>query len=253
MVFAHELASDLAQWSGQMARFSDRFRCIAYDARGYPPSDMPAGDADYEWPRFVDDIEAMFDGMALQKAWLVGWSMGAYAALHFALRHPGRLEGLVVVGVGSGSPVDEIEGFRADMADLARLYRQEGSEAAAERIASGANRQPLKRNNPEAWTAWRDALRRRPAEAMARVCANYQGRRPSLLDFEGELSRLKVPVLILIGEEDAPCLGISRALARTIPGAKLRVFPKVGHAPNLEASEAFDREVEAFTRAVSGD
>ena len=249
VIFAHELASDRRQWEGQVAALSDRFHCIAYDARGYPPSDVPEGDEAYVHQRFVDDIGAVQRALNLDQSYLVGSSMGAYAALLFALQNPGRVKGVVAAGIGSGSPPGEIAGFRADMAALSELYLNEGAAAGAEQIAAGANRQALRRH-PDRWMAFLENLRGHSAVGMARVCRNYQGRRPSLYDFVDGLARMGAPVMVMVGDEDAPCLETSRFLASVIPGAGLQVFPRTGHAPNLEAPDAFNRALGAFVEAV---
>ncbi len=251
ILFLHELASDARQWAGQVAAFSARHRCVAPYARGYPPSDVPEADDAYLYDRFAADIDAVVSGLSLDRPILVGWSMGAYAALVHALRHPGRARALVLAGVGSGSPPDDVEGFRADMAALADVYLADGAEAGADAIAAADNRQAFRRDRPEAWAAWLADLESHLAEGMARVCRNYQGRRPSLLEFAPELARLAIPTLIIVGDEDGPCLGISRTLADLIPGAKLVVMEGVGHAPNLERPEAFDAEVMMFIEASS--
>ena len=253
IVFTHEMASDRRQWRGQLAALSGAFRCIAYDARGYPPSGVPEDDEAYVHQRFVDDIGAVQRHLGLERSLLVGSSMGAYAALLFALQNPGRAAGVVAAGVGSGSPPDEIAGFRADMAALSDLYLAQGAEAGAEQIAQGANRQALRRNHPDRWGPFMADLRGHCARGMARVCRNYQGRRPSLRDFAEGFARMATPVLVIVGEEDAPCLETSRWLADVIPNAALRVFPGCGHVPNIEAPEAFDRAVVGFaTAAVAG-
>jgi len=250
VVFAHELASDLRQWRGQVSVLSRRFRCIAYNARGYPPSDVPKVDNAYDHLRFVADIGAIQRHLGLEQSYLVGWSMGAYAALLFALQTPGRVKGLVLSGVGSGSPPAEIDGFRADMAALSALYRERGAEAGAEHIAAGPNRQPLRLRHPRRWAEWRSDLRGHSAPGMARVCRNYQGRRPSLYDFADGLARLEVPTLLILGDQDAPCAEASQFLADAIPGAEIQLFPAAGHAPNLEDAPRFNRAVGAFIDGI---
>jgi pimeloyl-ACP methyl ester carboxylesterase len=88
IIFIHELASDLRGWSAQTCYFSRGYRCIAYNARGYPPSDIPENFASYGWEFAVDDIAAVMGGLKIERAHLVGLSMGGYAALLFGLRYP---------------------------------------------------------------------------------------------------------------------------------------------------------------------
>src|SRR3569833_4565702 len=102
IIFVHELGSDLRIWDAQVRHFSRGFRCIAYNARGYPPSDVPEDAGLYGWEAAVDDIDAVMRGLGLARAHIVGTSMGAYAALQFGLRYPKKVCGFVAVVVGSG-------------------------------------------------------------------------------------------------------------------------------------------------------
>jgi len=88
IIFIHEFASDIRGWDAQMRYFSRAYRCIAFNARGYPPSDVPEDAACYGWELAVDDIAAVMCGLSIERAHLVGLSMGGYAALQFALRYP---------------------------------------------------------------------------------------------------------------------------------------------------------------------
>jgi pimeloyl-ACP methyl ester carboxylesterase len=82
MVFVHEYAGDHRAWEMQLRFFSRRYRCIAYAARGYPPSEVPADPAKYSQDRATDDIAAIITGLGLGQAHVVGLSMGGFATLH---------------------------------------------------------------------------------------------------------------------------------------------------------------------------
>ncbi len=245
LLFVHELGSDLRQWRGQVEHFAPRFRCIAYDARGYPPSGVPGDDDAYVWERFCGDIGVVLDACGADRAVLVGWSMGAYAALQFARLHPERAQGLVLAGVGSGSPDADQPLWRAQMKAMSQAWLRAPAEGAAI-LAEAPNRQALKRRNPEAFAAWLADLRGHSPEGMARTCRNYQGKRPGLQDFEAEFRRLRTPALIICGEEDGPCLETSHWLADVMPNARLWLAPGLGHAPSLEDPAAFNGALDGF-------
>ena len=246
ILFLHELASDARQLRGQITALSPRFRCVVFNARGYPPSTVPPDDDAYRWERQVDDVGAVLDQLGIERAWLVGWSMGAYTALQFALRRPGRVLGVVATSVGSGSPPADQPAFRASMRELADAWEHQGPEAAAALIAAGVGRQALRRRNPAAWDAWLADLKTHSQGGMARTCRNFQGLRPSLEDFAEPLSRLDLPVLLIVGEEDAPCLETTSFLARALPRARLWTVPGGGHSPNLEDPAAYNAAIAAF-------
>ena len=88
IIFIHEFASDIRGWDAQISTFSRSYRCIAYNARGYPPSDVPEDPTSYGWELAVDDIAALMGYLGIERAHLVGLSMGGYTALQFGLRYP---------------------------------------------------------------------------------------------------------------------------------------------------------------------
>ena len=249
LLLAHELGSDARQWRGQVEAFSGRFRCITPNARGYPPSGAPGEDHAYLWTRFAADIGAALDAAGEPRAILMGWSMGAYAALQFARLHPDRVRALVLVGIGSGSPQGDEGLWRMQMRDMSAAWLEDPRRG-ARMLAEAPNRQALRRLAPEAFAAWLADLEGHSPEGMARTCRNYQGRRPSLQDFEAEFAGLQTPTLIVCGTEDAPCLETSVWLGRVLPGARLWSPERLGHAPNLEAPERFNQEVGAFLDAL---
>jgi pimeloyl-ACP methyl ester carboxylesterase len=250
IVFVHEFAADHREWEAQMRHFSRAYRAIAYAARGYPPSDVPDGDADYGYEAARDDIAAVLAHLGLNEAYIVGLSQGAYATLQFGLRYPGMARALVVAGVGSGSPPALRAEFIRNTRAAAELFMKEGSAAAADNVAASPTRIQLQRKNPRAYAEFLAHLKAHSATGMALTGRNYQARRPSLEDFAAALGQLAMPVLLVCGDEDEPCLDTNLWLKRTIPGAGLWVVPRTGHAVNLEEPEAFNRVVDDFFAAV---
>ena len=249
LLMAHELGSDARQWAGQVAAFAGRFRCLTPNARGYPPSDVPEEAHAYLWTRFAADLGAVLDAAGEARAVAMGWSMGAYAALQFARLHHERVRALVLVGIGSGSPPAEEAGWRLLMHDMADAWLEDPRRG-ARMMAESENRQALRRRNPAAFDAWLTDLEGHSPEGMARTCRNYQGRRPSLTDFEAEFAALGTPTLIVCGTEDAPCVETSLWLAETLPEVRLWAPEGLGHAPNLEAPELFNAGVGAFLESL---
>ena len=107
VVFVHEFAGDYRTWESQVRYFARCYRCIAYNARGYPPSDVPADGKHYSQDRARDDIRAVLDALKIDKAHIVGLSMGGFAALHFGFTYPHRARSLVVAGCGYGTAPDK--------------------------------------------------------------------------------------------------------------------------------------------------
>jgi len=101
IVFVHEFAGDLRSWEPQLRHFSRRYRCIAFNARGYSPSDVPEPVSKYSQAIAADDIANVMHDLGVRKAHIIGCSMGAYATLQFGLRYPRRALSLTPVSAGA--------------------------------------------------------------------------------------------------------------------------------------------------------
>jgi pimeloyl-ACP methyl ester carboxylesterase len=223
---------------------------VTYNARGYPPSDVPADRDEYGWELAVADLLAVLDGLGIDRAHVVGLSMGGYAVLQFGLRHPERASAIVAAGAGSGSGPAERADWPRVAGAIAERFVTEGISVMAEEIGHGPTRIQLRRKSPRAWDEFMDHLREHSAVGMANTMARYQAQRPSLYDFEDDFRALTVPVLLAVGDEDGPCLETNLMLKRAIPGAGLWIHPHTGHAINLEEPAAFNETVGAFLADV---
>jgi pimeloyl-ACP methyl ester carboxylesterase len=250
IIFVHEFGSDMRQWEAQVRYFSRAYRCITYNARGYPPSDVPEDAALYGWEFSVDDIAAVMRGLAIERAHVVGLSMGGYAALQFGLRYPEKISAIVAAAVGSGSLPSQRDAWLKETSTLARAFTERGMDAMAERMAHGPTRIQLKYKDPKSWQDFVKHLRQHSAQGMSNTMARYQTLRPSLHDFRDQLSGMAVAVLLAVGDEDVPCLETNLMLKSTLPNAGLWTCPNTGHAINLEEPAAFNAQIENFLGAV---
>lgn len=250
LLFIHEFAGDHRSWKPQVDHFRSRYRCVVYAARGYPPSDVPQSLEAYSQARAVDDALSVLDGLGIERAHVVGLSMGGFCALHLGLRAPERTSSLVVAGVGYGAAPDAQEQFRRECAAIAEAFSTDGAAAVAPRYAAGPARVQLQDRNPPAWEEFVAALAHHSSEGAALTMLGVQSRRPSLYALQSELSALDVPTLIVAGDEDDGCLDASVMLKRTVPSAGLLVLPRTGHTVNLEDPQIFNRAVEEFLEAV---
>ncbi len=253
IIFVHEFAGDHRSWEPQMRYFSRLRRSIAYNARGYPPSDAPADPLFYSQDIVADDIGRVLDAAGIEQAHVVGLSMGGFATLHFGLRHADRARSLVVAGCGYGADKGDREKFFSDVEGMAQAYDDHGAAAVAEDYALGSTRVQYQNKDPRGWRNFKDELAEHSAAGCAATLRGYLKTRPSLYDLEDELRALTVPTLIVTGDEDEPCLDADLYLKRTIPSAGLWVMPKSGHTINLEEPAMFNRGVADFHTAVDAN
>ena len=250
MIFVHEFAGEAASWAPQMRFFARRYRTIAYNARGYPPSDVPDDPAAYSQTQAADDIRGLLDALKIQKAHVVGLSMGGYATLHFGLLYPERALSLMVGGAGYGSKAEERDGFKRDSASIIERFEREGMEKVADTYAMGPTRVQFLDKDPVGFKEFHDLLRKGSAKGHALTMRGVQMQRPSVYELTDRMAKLDVPTLIMTGDEDEPCLDPAIHMKRTIPTAGLVIIPKSGHTINLEEPDAFNRALLDFVTAV---
>ncbi len=250
IVFVHEFAGDYRTWEPQVRHFSRRYRCITYNARGYPPSEVPADVERYSQQRARDDIRSVMDELGIQRAHVVGNSMGGFASLHFGIAHSDRALSCVVAGCGYGAHPAQYAQFQAQSRALAKTMLEEGMAKVAATYGHGPARLQLQAKDPRAFAEFIRNFSEHSAQGSANTMLGYQARRPSLYDLTAEMARIAAPVLIVAGDEDDPTLEPSLLMKRTIPGAALAVLPASGHMTNLEEPALFNRLLEDFFHQV---
>ena len=250
LIFVHEFAGDHRSWEPQMRHFGQRYRSIAFNARGYPPSDVPDSSTSYSQNRAADDISSVLDHLGIDRAHVVGLSMGGFAVLHFGFRHATRALSLCVAGCGYGAEPEQRERFRNEAATIADFITSAGMPAFADKYAYGPTRVQLENKDPRGFAEFKRQLAEHSTLGSANTQLGVQRERPSLYDLTGDMKRLTVPTLILSGDEDWPCLSPGLLLKRNIPAAALAVMPNCGHAINLEAPDEFNRIVGDFLALV---
>ena len=250
VIFVHEFAGDHRSYEPQVRHFSRRYRCVAFNARGYPPSEVPAEPAAYSQERARDDIRAVLDGLDIGRAHVVGVSMGGFAVLHFGFAYPGRARSLVVAGCGYGAEPDKRAQFAAEAEASAARFEALGMAAAAPAYASGPTRVQFRNKDPRGWQEFATQLAEHSAQGAALTMRGVQARRPSLFDLTAQMAALTVPTLVMTGDEDWPCLEPALLMKRTIPAADLVVMPGTGHTLNLEEPDGFNAHLDRFFATV---
>jgi pimeloyl-ACP methyl ester carboxylesterase len=250
VVFVHEYAGDLRSWEPQMRHFGQRYRAITFNARGYPPSDVPKSPKSYSQHRAADDIAAILDHLKIRKAHIVGLSMGGFATLHFGFRHAARALSLVVAGCGYGAEPGEREKFKGEAERIAKTIQGEGMKNFAKRYAYGPTRVQFENKDPRGFAEFAQQLSEHSDLGAINTQLGVQRERPSLYDLIGSMKKLKVPTLVLTGDEDWPCLLPGVLMKRSIPSAALSVMPNCGHAINIEDPDQFNLIVGDFIHHV---
>lgn len=247
LVLAHEFAGDFRSWEPQVRYFSRNYRVITYNARGYPPSDVPSDEDAYSQDIAVEDLRGLLEHLGIEQAHIGGLSMGGTLALNFGLTHPEMAKSLIIAAAGSGST--NMEAWRANVAKQSQGMEEHGMRF-MEGYSQGEARVQLRRKDPRGYREFSDQFLSHSSLGSALTFRGVQGKRPPVFAVEEQMRAMTVPTLIMLGDEDDPCIEPSIFMKQCIPTSGLVMFPQAGHAINLEDPDLFNRSVQDFLTAV---
>ena len=248
LVLVHEFAGDMRAWEPQMRYFARRHRVIAYNQRGYPPSQVPDADAAYSQDILIEDLVGLLDALEIERAHVAGLATGGNIALNFGIRHPQRTRSLVVAGAGAGTI--EREAWLAAARTFAEDIERDGAEGIVANVAQAPQRLAFAAKDPRGYAEFVARMRTLSPRGCAKILRNVLMTRPPVFDLEAGIRALVPPVLVMVGDQDAPALEPARFIARHAPRAGLVVLPRCGHTLNSEEPDAFNRHVADFLAAV---
>ncbi len=249
IVLVHELAGSYRAFDAQVAAWKGVWRCVTFNARGYPPSDIPPSVDSYSQDIAAGDIGAVMNGLGLADAHLIGVSMGAASVLQYAIRHPDRVRSATLTSIGSGADLKPGE-YAVAMEPLARLALDQGMQALADHYTTSPTRFRVKDKNPAGYETFIGQLIAGSVTGITNTMRGVQSRRRSVYEYRDAISAMTVPVLIVLGAEDEPCVKPSHFIAEVLPGAHLKVVPTTGHLVNIEEPALYNRLVMGFIEAV---
>jgi 3-oxoadipate enol-lactonase len=235
LVFAHGADGNTLTWFQQVAYFSESYTVITFDSRGYGRSTCPA--EGLEMRRRKDDLKAVLDAVGIERAALVGHSLGGYSALPFALAYPERTSCLVLAGSPGGVRLlGQGRATRRLMARYARGLRP------SETFLSAA----FRRNRPELALLFDQISGLNPPPV---VYGGDDAVEQSVLIEPGELDSFAVPALTIASAEDPNYYVYEVSELAQLIGAKLVVIDGVGHPAYFEDPTRFNQAVHDFLRA----
>jgi len=246
LMFLHELSSDMRQWALQVSHFARRYQVITYNTVGYPPSDVAESPGAYTLDKQVEIARALLEYLACGSAHCVGISMGAHTSLGLAMAHSECVKSVVLVGGGSGSGSPS---FTEKCNEMATELEEQGMSA-MQQYSKGKNRRRFEMNDPLGYEAYFTAFSEHSVLGKANTLRGFQGQRPDWYTLEAELQTLQVPTLVVVGDEDDPCIQPALFLKRHIPASGLAIFPQCGHAPNAEEPAKFNQALDDFFAQV---
>ena len=250
LIFVHEFSGDYRSWESQVRFFSRRYRCIAFNARGYPPSDVPTSRAKYSYKIAVNDIADVLKHLSIKKAHAVGFSMGAYSALQFGMRYPAMALSVTSVGAGAGSNPETRAAFLRATEANARLFETLGMPAAVRERGFAAGRIPQMLKDPRGFAEFRRFHENHSAIGLANIQRGVQAKRPTIYQLEKAFRNYRAPLMVIAGDEDDNSIGPALFIKQVCMNARLWICPSTGHTVNTEEPDLFNRNLLDFLTLV---
>lgn len=241
LAFVNSLGTDHRIWDAVAAPLAGRYRLLRYDMRGHGLSDAPPGD--YSLDAHVADLAGLLDAAAIGQAVLIGVSVGGLIAQGFALAHPERLAGLVLLDTAARIGEAGLWQARADR------VREGGMAAIADPVLDRWFDARYRRQHPDDYAGWRLMLERSPAEGYAGTCATLRD-----TDLRNAVGGIRLQTLVAAGATDISTPPeLVRNTAALLPRAHFALIPGAGHLPNIEAPEALVAVFEDYFREIGLD
>ena len=242
IVFVHAFPLNRTMWAPQVSALVERCRCIAIDLRGFGES---KGREPWTVDQYADDVVGVLDHLRVDRAVVVGCSLGGYVAFAIWRRHADRVRALVLADTKPGADTDEIREKRRSLIETAR---RQGSTAVANLQIASLIGKTSREKQPDTYDAVHRMIAQAPAEGIVGALEAMM-HRP---DSTPLLPAIGVPTLVVVGEEDVPTPPKeSRAMAAAIPGSRLEIIESAGHLANLERPAAFNHVLTEFVGALT--
>jgi pimeloyl-ACP methyl ester carboxylesterase len=249
VVLLHGLGCGRRMWFHQIRALRGRFRVIAYDQRGHGETDAPATATDYSAGHLARDLVGVLDALEIERAAIVGFSLGGGPALALAATRPERVSRLVLADVGARAddPV-KIEAMARRW--VALIGQNEIDELVCEMLRSELFKVYARRNirRREHMAA---LIRSTPIDGLHFTLSEVLAKRKSLFRLTSVLKSVRAPTLVLVGEYDYVCSKAARLLAQNIPGAALTIIKNSGHMSPIEQPAAFSAALMEFLRPAA--
>lgn len=233
-VLAHALGCDLTMWDALAQHLAGQGRVLRYDQRGHGGSEAPAGP--YTLAELADDAARLIAELALGPVVWVGLSMGGMVGQELALRHPGRVQALVLANTTSGYPPEARAGWSQRIAAIA----QGGLKAIVDGALQRWFHAGFHAEQAQTVAHWRARVLGCDAAAYIACCQAIAG-----VDTTARLPGIAVPALVIAGALDQGTPPeMARVIAQGIPGARLAILPEASHLSVLEQPLAFRSAVD---------
>lgn len=249
LVLIHGFTDNLNMWANQVAEFSKTCKVLTLDVRGHGQTEAPSGALSMDL--FAEDIQGLLEALKIEKACVLGYSMGGRIGLQFALKHPEKVTGLVfansgIAGVGYQIPEEQMKEMVARREQMMELYQSNDIERIADSMAERSMTPGMREKNPELFKKYKAIKLQNNPEHYFAIMQAMGAAAASPPD----LSQIKCPALIIAGDQDLfMSMDVTLFMAKTMPRALMKVF-STGHASAMEVPKEFNQAVLDFMKIL---
>jgi 3-oxoadipate enol-lactonase len=236
LTLSHSLATDLSMWDPQMKALTARYQVLRYDTRGHGGTDAPAGA--YTLDQLADDARALLKALGIARTHWIGLSMGGMIGQTLALKSPELFLSLSLCDTSSRIPAEAKPLWQ----ERIKTAQTQGMEPLVEGTIGRWFTAPFREQHKEVVDPVRTMIRKTPPQGYAGCCAAI-----STLDLTDRLPAIKIPTLVIVGEEDQGTpVAASQAIQAKIAGSQLEILKSAAHLANMEQPEAFTKALTTF-------
>jgi len=245
LVLIHGFSDNMTMWFNQVPVFSKRYQVLTYDVRGHGHTETPKGN--FSMDLFAEDLNGLMTELKIEKACVLGYSMGGRIGLEFALKYPQKITGIVFANSGVAAPdaqpsPKEMEEMMKRRQEMMAIFESGNIETISEVMTERSMSPGFKEKAP-------DIFNRYKLLKMQNNPANYQGIMQAMasgMTSPPDLTKLTCPALIIAGEHDGfMAVSAVESMKKAIKNATAVIFP-TGHAAAIEAPEDFNKAVLDF-------
>lgn len=236
LVFSHSLACSVRMWDGEIARYKEKYRVLAYDTRGHGQSAAPQGP--YTLEQLAEDLFFLLKHLKVEKPHYVGLSMGGMIGQTAALKYPGIFRTLTLCDTTSRYPAEAAPMWQ----ERIRVAESKGMAPLVQATLERWFTEGFRKNHPDKVRPVADLIENTPVPGYVGCCAAIPR-----INVTARLKEIRTPALVICGNEDpATPPAMAREIQQNIPGAKLELIPQAAHLSNIEQPEAFNRALGSF-------
>jgi 3-oxoadipate enol-lactonase len=241
VTLSHSLAANTTMWEPQLKALTSRYRVLNYDTRGHGGTDVPAGP--YTLDLLADDARALLRALGIPRTHWIGLSMGGMIGQTLALGSPELFLSLGLCDTSSRIPAEA----RPTWQERIKTAESQGMDPIVEPTIGRWFTAPFREQHKDVVDSVRAMIRSTNPKGYAGCCAAI-----SALDLTDRLPAIKLPTLIVVGEDDLGTpVAASQAIQSKIAGSQLEIIKSAAHLSNLEQPEVFTRAITSFLARLS--